>query len=143
MAVSRADIRVALEARVREILGSSWFAHIVYENEPYAPSRGQPYVVVEIDFATPSADEMGESYQEIGLMDLKLLFPTDAGWGDAQAEADRLCTGFKRKTTMVQNSTTVQVHQPPAQTPGFPVTDRGRPSYALPVRVPFFANVTA
>lgn len=133
-------IKAALEACVRTALAAGFTDRIEYENEPYTPAADEAFVIVTIDFADHAAVEYGSTFQAQGVMDVIFMYPVDQGSGPADAAGALVRAACKRGTSLpAVNGIVTQFGDHPRPERGF--TARGR--YATPVRVRFYANVTA
>ena len=140
--MSRAKIRKAFRAALAELTPPIATAH---ENEPFTPPpipSGQtippPYQKVMFSFATPRNTEFGPVYQELGYVQVALVYGANAGTGDVETRAALIRSAFPRGRTLVADGQAVVVDLTPAVLPGFNGDD-GR--YVLTVRIPFFAQV--
>ena len=134
--MSRVAIRAALETALNAMspaLATAW------ENRPYTPEAGTPYQRVNVLFARPVNSEISRAFEQDGFMQVTLLYPPDAGPGDAAARADLLTTTFYRGRSLTSGGVTVTILYTPETLPGFRDGDR----YAVPVRVPFHAEISA
>lgn len=105
--------------------------------EAYEPVTGTPYQKVNILFARPENPEISRSYQQRGFMQVTLMYPINAGAGVAGARAELIRSAFYRSRPLTSGSVTVTVEFTPEIMPGVRDGDR----YAVPVRVPFFADI--
>jgi len=128
-------IGAALEAALDAIsppIDTDW------ENgQAFEPINGTPYQRVNVLFARPDNPEVGRSYMQRGFMQVTLLYPHGEGAGPAQTRAELIRSTFYRTRALVSGSVTVTIENTPEIMPGFRDGDR----YAVPVRVPFFADI--
>lgn len=132
--MSTVKIRAALEAAVAAMspaLQTAW------ENVPFTPPAGIAYQQVFVIFAEPSNREFGSRHQELGFMQVKLLYPLQVGTAGIAARAELLRDTFKRGNTFTKDGVTVMVASTPEITPGVPDGDR----FAVSVKIPFIANI--
>lgn len=133
--MSDAAIRVALETRLDALapaLATAW------ENLPFKPVRSTPYQRVHIMRAEPeSLSSSGRTRRLGGLLQVMLLYPLNSGPGNAEARAELLRQHFPAALTMVSGGVSVLVEKEPYVMSGFRDGDR----WAVPVRVPYFANI--
>lgn len=133
--MSAVSIRAALEAALAAMtpaIDTAW------ENgEGYEPTKDTPYQRVNILFARPDNPEVGRSYMQRGFMQVTLMYPPEKGPSTAGARAELLRSTFYRTRALVSGSVTVTIEFTPEIMPGFRDGDR----YAVPVRVPFFADI--
>jgi hypothetical protein len=133
--MSTVSIRAALENALNGItpaLATAW------ENQSFTPpATGTPYQIVNILFATPSNATYGSEHQELGYMQVKLMYPPQAGPGAAAARAELLRITFARGATFTGGGVNVNISRTPEITPG--TTEDGR--YAVVVKIPFFSHI--
>lgn len=133
--MSQANIRNALENALAAITP---FIDIVHENEEYSPVAGRPYCEVYAMFATPANPTMGDGfYQELGVLQINLQYPTGAGTADAAERAALIRDVFKRGASFTDGGVTVQIDKTPAIPSGTVDGDR----WKVVVRVPFRADI--
>lgn len=133
--MSAVEIGAALEAALEAMTPALAIAH---ENVHFdKPDISVPYQKVHILFATPDNLVMGEDYQELGFMQVTLMYPIQKGVGDAMARAELLRTTFYRGASFTSGGSTVIIHKTPEI--GVGVIDGER--YSLPVRIKFYSNV--
>jgi hypothetical protein len=112
----------------------------VHGNESYNPIAGQPYQEVYVMFATPSNPTMGDGfYQELGVLQINLRYPTGTGTADAAERAEMIRQTFKRGASFTSDGITVQINKTPAIPAGVVEGDR----WKVVVRAPFHADVFA
>ena len=133
--MSQQDIRNALENALAAITPA---IDIVHENEAYSPIAGRPYCECYVLFATPSNPTMGDGfYQELGVFQVSLQYPTETGSADAADQAALIRAAFKRGASFTSNGVTVQINKTPEIPGGTVDGDR----WKIVVRAPFFADV--
>lgn len=112
---------------------------IAYENLPFAPVTGTPYLKANLLPASPDNSEMGsKNYFERGILQITLLYPNNAGAGVARAKAVAIREWFKRGTTLTASGVNVTVTNDPAIAPGFNDGDR----YVLPISINYQAHIS-
>lgn len=133
--MTQAYIRNALENALAAITP---VIDIVHENQSYVPIAGQPYAEAYVLFATPSNPTMGDGfYQELGIFQVNLQYPTEVGTADAAAQAQLIRNAFPRGATFVFGGVTVQVDQTPEISAGTVDGDR----WFLPVKIRWHADI--
>jgi len=133
--MSQNAIRDALEAALDAIAPA---LDTVHGNEEYTPVTGQPYQEVHLMFATPGNPTMGDSfYQELGVLQVNLLYPPGEGSAAAAARADLIRQALKRGSTFAAGGITVQIDKTPKASGGAVDGDRWR----VVVRAPFHADM--
>jgi hypothetical protein len=128
---------VAVRAALETALNGMTALATVRENESYTPVSGTPYQQVHILFADPDNLEYGRRHRELGYMQVKLMYPLQAGTATIAARAELIRTTFYRGASFTSGGFTVIVEKTPEVGSGQVEGDR----WAVPVRVRFFANV--
>lgn len=130
-------IRRALETALAAITPA---LDTAYENRVYTPVNGTPYQAVTLLPAAPGNDEIGPNYTQSGLFQATLFYPADGtGPATAQTRAELIRTTLKRGNSYVSGGVTTTVVRTAEIMPAFIEGDR----YVLPVRLQFFASITA
>jgi hypothetical protein len=133
--MSQSSIRNALENALAAITPA---IDIVHENQSYVPIAGQPFAEAYVLFATPANPTMGDGfYQELGIFQINLQYPTEVGTADAAAQAQLIRDAFPRGATFVFGGVTVQVDRTPEIGAGTVDGDR----WFLPIRVRWHADI--
>lgn len=117
--------------------GGAWTA-TASDNVSFAPPASSvPYQDVTVLFAPPENIEFGSNHREVGYMQVKLMYPLQAGTAAVSARAELLRTTFYRGASFTNGGVTVVIDQTPEVSPGSVEGDR----YAIPVKVRFYANI--
>lgn len=96
--MSAVSIRAALESALAAITPAISTA---YENNPFTPPAASvPYQVCHVIFARPDNREIGRSHQELGYMQVRLMYPLNAGSGAAMARAEIIRATFPRASSV-------------------------------------------
>jgi hypothetical protein len=133
--MSQANIRNALESALAAIAPA---IDIVHENEAYSPIAGVPYQEVFVMFATPANPTMGDGfYQELGVLQISLQYPTGAGTADAAERAASIRDVFRRGASFTDGGITVQIDKTPAIPNGVVDGDR----WKVVIRAPWRADI--
>lgn len=132
--MSVVSIRAALETALN---GMSPSLSTAWENVAFSPVAGTPYQIVNVLFAEPENVEYGSRHREVGYMQVKLMYPLQAGTATAAARAQLLRTTFTRGNTFSSGGVTVMTHRTPEIQPGTTEGDR----YAINVIIRFYANI--
>jgi hypothetical protein len=134
--MSQNAIRDALEAALDAIAPALDTAH---GNEAYTPVTGRPYQEVHVMFAAPGNPTMGDGfYQELGVLQVTLMYPPGEGSAAAAARAALIRQAFRRGATFAgSGGITVQVDKTPEASGGSVDGDRWR----VVVRAPFHADI--
>lgn len=133
--MSQIAIRNALENALAAITPA---IDIVHENEAYAPIAGRPYCEAHVLFATPANPTMGDGfYQELGIFQINLQYPTEVGTADAAAQAQLIRDAFSRGATFADGGVTVQVDRTPELSAGTVDGDR----WFQPVKIRWHADI--
>jgi len=104
-------IRSALEARLNSMTPAIATA---FENVSFTPpSSTVPYQEAHVLFARPDNRETGTSHQELGYLQVKLLYPMGQGSGAAMARAELLRTTFVRASTVTSGGVVVNIIETP------------------------------
>lgn len=133
--MSVVSIRTALETALNAMspaLSTAW------ENVEFDPVSGTAYQRVAVLFATPSNTENTASHVEQGFMQVTLCYPLGTGSAAAAARAELIRTTFPRRTTVTSGGINTTIHRTPEIMPAYVDKDR----FCIPVRVPFFAQIT-
>lgn len=133
--MSDAAIRVAIEVRLAAM---SPPLDTAYENAPYSPIAGTPYQRIELMRAQPENPTYDTFKRKLGVMQVTLMYPQSAGPRDAEARADAIGAWFPRGLTLASGGVTVTIDGTAYVMAGFQDGDR----WAVPVRVPYFANIS-
>jgi hypothetical protein len=116
------NIRNALENALATIAPA---IDIVHENEKYEPIAGRPYAEAFLLVAMPSNPTMGDGfYQELGILQVNLQYPTETGTADAAARAELIRSLLKRGSTFSYAGVTVQIDRTPEISGGAVEADR-------------------
>lgn len=129
-------IRAALETTLNGIapaLATGW------ENAPFTPTPGTPYQLVMLMPAPPVNPEIGPGYSELGLMQVSLFYPLNAGPAAAATRAQLIRTAFAYASTHTASGVNVHVTQTPEVGPARIEDDQ----YFLPVRIRYTAHIGA
>lgn len=132
--MSVVKIRAALSTALN---GMSPALATVWENGAFKSTPGTAYQAVNMLYGTPVNDEMSSRHQEIGYMQVKLMYPVQAGINAAETRAELIRTTFKRGYTFTYSGITVLITDTPEISPGSVEGDR----YALPVKIKFAAQI--
>lgn len=133
--MSQNAIRDAIEAALDAIAPA---LDTVHGNEEYTPVTGRPYQEVHVMFATPGNPTMGDGfYQELGVLQVNLLYPPGEGGAAAAARAGLIRQAYKRGSTFAAGGITVQIDKTPEASGGSVDGDRWR----VVVRAPFHADI--
>lgn len=134
--MSEALVRQALEVRLAAIaspLPTAW------ENADFTPpADGAAWQRVDLLRAEPENPEFGPMKRLLGVLQVTLFYPASDGPGDADAKAVAIADWFKRGTTLAQGGVTVTIDKTPYVMPGF----RDGNSWAVPVRIPYYSNIS-
>lgn len=134
--MSTVAIRAALEtalAAMTPALSTSW------ENRAFTPpAASTPYQVVHVLFARPDNSVIGTEHTELGYMQVRLMYPPQAGSGAAMARAQLIRSTFYRGATVSDSGINVIISDTPEIMPG--TNEDGR--YSVVVKVRFFAHIT-
>lgn len=130
-------IRAALEARLDLLapaLATAW------ENAPFKPTVGTPHQRVHLLRAEPeNLSSSGASKRLSGFMQVMLFYPQNKGPGDAETRAEALRAHFPTALTLVNSGVSVVIEGTPYIMAGF----KDGAWWAVPVRVPYFANIVS
>jgi hypothetical protein len=128
--MSLAAIRTALQTQLAAALPS---VDLTFENAPYRPTTGRPYVAAYVLLAQPDNSEIGPGYTDQGIFQANLFYPKDKGPGDAIASAEAIRTAFPFAASFVSGGTVVIITATPEVSPARAEDDR----YLVPVKVRF------
>ena len=130
------NIRAALEtalAGVSPALSTAW------ENSDFTPVSGTPYQACHILFSSPDNAQFGDSYQEIGYMQIDLRYPLGVGTSAINTRAQLLRSTFERGNSLVNGGVTTIIQKTPEVMPGRVEDDR----WVVSVIVRFYSNIGA
>lgn len=131
------SIRAAIESKLATI---SPAISTAYENVPFTPVAGTPYQSVFIMPAAPSNPTLGDGYyRAIGIAQISLFYPIQAGTLTAATRAELIRSTFKRGTSMTSGGITTIIERTPEIGQGRVDGDR----WALSVKIRWFAGVFA
>ena len=130
-------VRKLLEQRVNSVSGALASA-TAFENVAFTPSEGTPWQRVNLLPAQPENPTMGDDfYRAVGVLQVSLFYPRNAGSAQAYAQGEVLRTAFKRGTMLSEGTLRVRVIGTPSLGPGIPAGGW----YMLPVSVNYQADV--
>ena len=108
-------IRAALESALNAISPALATA---FENANFKPpAESVPYQIVHVLFARPDNQEIGRSHQELGYLQVKLMYPMRTGSLAAMTRAELLRTTFYRGSTVSSGGVVVNITDTPEITP--------------------------
>jgi hypothetical protein len=129
------SIRKALETYLAAMPGGIATA---WENNKFTPVAGTPYQVVTLMLADPLNLEWGNSYSEVGYLQVQLRYPIEQGTRPAFLQAQAIRDYFRKQLNLSADGVNVVVNRAP--TIGNGVIDGDR--YAVTVKIRFFSNNT-
>lgn len=133
--MSAKAIRAALEAQLNAM---SPPLTTVWENSTVTPTSGTPYQRANLLRANPDNPTIGTThYRELGVFQVSLHYPLNAGPSPAETRAELVRTQFKRGTTLTNGGITVTIDGTPTIASGFVDGDR----WVVPVSIPYWANI--
>lgn len=133
--MSEVAIRAAFEQRLNAMSPSLSTA---FENVPFSPASGTPYQRLTLLAADPENPSIGASlHRAIGIFQVSLFYPLNAGPAAAWARAELTRTTFPRALSMSGGGVTVHITNTPAIRLGTPEPDR----YSVLVRIPYHASI--
>lgn len=128
-------IRDAIETKLKTLAGS---VPIAWENRPYTPTIGTPYLMATYMPASTQNPSYGAVHKrETGTYRVNICFPTRNGTAAATNWAETLRDGFKRGTTLTDSGVTVRILRDPYIAPGISQPDW----YVIPCMIPYQADV--
>jgi hypothetical protein len=133
--MSTVSIRAALETALN---GMSPAIATAWENVPFTtPAESVPYQVAHIILAEPDNSVYGAEHRELGYMQVRLLYPLNAGSAAALTRAELIRDLFARGVSFQNSGISVIIMRTPEILPA--TVEDGR--YAVVVRVRFYANI--
>lgn len=133
--MSQSAIRNALENALAAVSSA---IDIVHEGEDYSPVAGRPYMEVFMLWAAPGNPTLGDRfYQELGVMQVNLQYPSGTGTATATAQAKLIRDAFKRGASFTFTGVTVQIDKTPEVSGGMVEGDR----WKTVLRAPFHADI--
>ncbi|MGA0608830.1 phage tail terminator-like protein [Caldimonas sp. KR1-144] len=128
-------IRAALEVGLNSItpaLPTAW------QNMDFTPPASGGYQRVALLPAQPENPSIGASlHREVGILQVTLIYPQNAGPSAAEARAEAIRAQFRRGSSWIKDGVTVIVDGTPAIAAGR--NEDGR--FVVPVSIPYHANV--
>ena len=103
------------------------------------PAPNIPYQSVTFLHADPVNTEYGPNHRKEGFAQILLRYPRGVGAADINARVDAIEGAFKRGRGLLNGPVAVTIDRTPATSPPLYIADR----YCIPVRIRFFANITA
>ncbi len=134
--MSEAAIRAALETRLSLLtpaLSTAW------ENVTFSPDETLPYQRAHLLRAQPENPTFDTFKRKLGVLQVTLFYPQQDGPANADARADLLAAWFPRGLAMTSGGYVVTVDGTPYVMPGFQDEDR----WAVPVRIPYYSNISS
>lgn len=136
--MSATKVRVALETALAAMTPA--LATIWENKSSAAPVRGTPWQEPTILFSRPGNTALGANYyQERGVFQVALHYPSGNGAGAAEARAELIRAAFPRGSSFTSSGVSVRIPQTPRIGKGF--TDTNHQEWILPVTVSFEADV--
>ena len=134
--MSVAQIRQFLEPALNAIVIAP--AVINWENSKYVPLDGIPYLDVMLMMGKPDNPTIGPGFhRDKGIFQVMLQYPFGPGPAATDAMSDLIIASFPKGRSWSATKITLTIAATPYASPGR--VDGNR--WALPIRVPFFANV--
>jgi hypothetical protein len=134
--MSAVSIRAALEVALNAMspaLATSW------ENQKFTPPAvSVPYQIATMLFARPDNSVYGSEHQELGYLQVKLMYPQQSGTATVAARAELLRSTFYRGSSFTSSGVVVIISDTPEIVPG--QIEDGR--YAQVVKIRFYSNIT-
>lgn len=133
--MSLTKVRQALEVGLN---GMSPSVDTAFENLPFKPTPGTPYQRVNLLPAQPENPTVGADFRrEVGVMQVTLCYPFNAGTQAVYARAEAIQTRFRRGSSWTKDGVTAIVDITPTIGPAAVDGDR----FTVPVSVPYFADI--
>lgn len=134
--MSDVAIRAALEQR---LAAQAPALSTAYENVDFSPADGVPYQRVNLMRATPENPTFDGFTRELGILQVTLMYPLGAGPGVAELRAKALKEWFPRRLNISSGGIVVVIDGAAYVMAGFRDEDR----WAVPVRIPYFSNISS
>lgn len=133
--MSELTVKAALESALDELLPAIATAR---ENVHFeVPAPDVPYQRVDMLRNTPDNPEIGSGHQLLGILQVSLFYPANAGSGAALTRAQQIRDLFYRGLSITQGGITTTIENTPEIGSGSPDGDR----YMVPVRIRWFASI--
>ena len=134
--MSLSKIRAALEVGLN---GMTPAMPTAFENTKFTPpDKSVAYQMVTMLPASPENPAVGAQHRrEVGLMQVSLRYPFDAGTQPATWRAELIQARFRRGSTWVKDGVTVIVDLTPTIAPGRISEDR----FVVDVSIPYYADI--
>lgn len=133
--MSRPEIRRALEEHLDAMspaIATAW------EDQPFKPTAGTPYQRVHLLPGIPENPTRDSFTRELGLFQITLFYPGGRGPGAAEARAELIRQQFPKGLNLTVGGITTVISGSMQKLRGDNDGDR----WALPVRIPYFANIS-
>lgn len=135
--MSDAKVRQALETRLAQMTPA---LDTVFENTPYTPKAKTPYQRIDLMRAPPENPEMTGAFRRLlGVLQVTLFYPQQKGPAEAEARADAVAAWFPANSSYAKDSVVVTIDGSAYIMAGFQDGDR----WAVPVRIPYFSNISS
>lgn len=135
--MSQVAIRAALETRLGTMSPPLATA---YENKSYTPTTGTPFQRVNLLPASPDNQTLSPDYHlELGLFQVTLCYPKNAGPNDAQARAEAVKTHFARGLSLTEGALTIIITRTPVIAPAF-LDDA---FYCIPITIQYQCDINS
>lgn len=120
--MSIVKIRAALETH---LAGMAGVLSTSYENAQFLPVSGTPFQKVNLLPATTENPSIGAGlHRELGVFQVSLYYPLNAGATACATMAENIRTRFARGTTITKDSVTVMIDSTPSISSGVVDGDR-------------------
>jgi len=131
-----AVIRKLLERQLNAV--SSEFP-TAFENVRFSPVHGTPYQAAYLLPGATANPTYGDDFKrEVGIFQVSLMYPSNAGSGAAQTRAEVIKAAFKRGLTLSEGNDRVLINASPYQSPG----RLDGAWYTLTVSVPYYVDIS-
>lgn len=104
------EIKAGLEKKLLELSPS---IETAFESVSYTPTSGIPYQRVQLIPKTRNTTQGSSHYRQEGDFQVFLLYPSGEGTGDILSRAEALREHFKRGTTIIEGSFTINITETP------------------------------
>jgi hypothetical protein len=121
--MSQQAIRGALQTQLTTL---GWADQTAFEGMAFTPTTGTPYQEVTTAFSEPNSYSVGATFQELGVFQVRLLYPLDnSGIGAQTTRAEAIRAAFPKNLALPAGGpTVVKIMRAGAITRGGPDGDR-------------------
>ena len=134
--MSMSTVRKLLETQLNSVSGD---IDTAFENVRFSPVHGTPYQAVALLPGATQNPSYGDDFKrEVGIFQVSVMYPLNAGPAAAQARVETIRAAFKRGLALTDGLVRVLINASPYQSPGRP----GAGWFSIAVSVPYYADIS-